>query len=156
MTALVIGIGHPDRGDDAVGPFVVSALDHADLPGLSTLCLQGDPADLMAAWEGRREVVVVDACSSGAPSGTVHRFNAVQEPLPADFGAVSTHGFGLAAAVELARAMGNLPASLTVYGIEASDFEPGAPLSPEVESAGRAVAAEIAHTIKEETCTKQD
>lgn len=154
MTALVIGIGNRERGDDGAGPFVVACLGQRRLPGITTLCLQGDPAELLAAWEGQQQVVIVDACASGAAPGTVHCFNAATTPLPEGFGAVSTHGFGLGAAVELARAMGCLPPMLTVYGIEAASFDAGAPLSQPVKAAAETLAQKITHSIGEGACTK--
>jgi hydrogenase maturation protease len=48
---------------------------------------------------------------------------------------VSTHRLGLAEALELARALGRLPSSIVVHGIEGARFGPGLPLSPEVASA---------------------
>lgn len=153
---LVIGIGNPDRGDDGVGPFVAERLERLCLPGLTVLRSAGDPADLLAAWLECRTVVCVDACQSGARSGVVHRFDAIAEPLPADFGALSTHGFGLAAALELARALDALPGSLTVYGIEAASFEPGLPLSPAVREAGEKLAEKIAGALQDDACTKPD
>ncbi|MCA8929001.1 MAG: hydrogenase maturation protease [Alphaproteobacteria bacterium] len=154
MSVLVIGIGNPDRGDDGAGPLVVSRLGKAGVPGLALRSSGGDPADLLAAWEGKAAVVLVDACASGSEPGTIHRFDAVDRPLPETFGAVSTHGFGLGAAVELARAMDALPPALRVYGIEAAGFAPGAPLSPAVEAAAEAVADEIARLFGSGPCTK--
>ena len=47
----------------------------------------------------------------------------------------STHAFGVADAVELARALGRLPGRLDVYAIEGASFTAGDSLSPEVERA---------------------
>ncbi|MFA6207521.1 MAG: hydrogenase maturation protease, partial [Methylocystis sp.] len=61
-------------------------------------------------------------------------------PLPrAAFGA-STHGFGLAEALELARALGVLPPRCIVYAIEGEIFDIGAPMSPAVAAAVAVVA----------------
>ena len=56
-------------------------------------------------------------------------------PLPRGALGMSTHGFGLAEALELARALGQLPRRCIVYAIEGASFETGAPLSPEVAAA---------------------
>jgi hydrogenase maturation protease len=55
--------------------------------------------------------------------------------LPAGLFRVSTHRFGLADALELARALGRLPPRVVVYGIEGSRFAPGRPMSPAVAAA---------------------
>ena len=82
-----------------------------DAPGRGARCSSGRasrPA-LMDAWEGAETVWLVDAVSSGAQAGAVHRVDASEEELPARLFRASTHHFGLAEAVELARALGRLP-----------------------------------------------
>ena len=56
----------------------------------------------------------------------------------------STHHFGLAEAVELARALDRLPPRLWIYGIEGKQFEQGSVPSPEVTQAIEKVAERIA------------
>jgi hydrogenase maturation protease len=90
---------------------------------------------LIEAWSGVSRVFVVDAVHSGAAPGTVVRVDAVRDPLPSEAFQTSTHAFGLAGAVELARALGSLPAALVVYGIEGADFGHGQGLSSEVAAA---------------------
>ena len=52
--------------------------------GVRLVGLSGaDPAQIMEAWGGATRVFVVDAVLSGAAAGTVRRFDAVAEPLPA-------------------------------------------------------------------------
>jgi len=86
-------------------------------------------------WSGEDAVLLVDAVSSGAPAGTLHRLDAVAEPLPPALFAASTHHLGVADAVELARALGRLPAKVVVIGIEGACFDAGEGLSIEVETA---------------------
>lgn len=88
--------------------------------------------------------MIVDAMRSGAEAGTVARFDAVHEELPLGTFS-STHAFGPAAVVELARAMGMLPGSLTVIGIEADELSTGADMSPPVAHAVTMVAEELQH-----------
>jgi hydrogenase maturation protease len=96
---------------------------------------EGEPAGLLDAWEGAESAVIVDAVSSGASPGTLHRFDAVTDPLPTATFGHSTHALGLAEAVELGRALGRLPGRLIVYGIEGQRFDAGAGLSPAVDRA---------------------
>lgn len=136
MSRLVIGIGHPDRGDDAVGALVVKQLTRAR----TRLC--SDCNDLMDMWAGEDDVVIVDAMRSGAAPGTVIRLDADRAELPArQFS--SSHSFGLVETVELARSLGRLPRRLRIYGIEGADFALGALPSPQVTRASAVVAAEI-------------
>ena len=134
-SALVLGIGHPFRGDDGIGPLVAERLAALHLPGLTALAHHGEGTDLMARWVGFDVVVVVDATRSGAAPGTVRRWDAVAETLPAALFPKSSHLFGLAEAVEMARRLGRLPPRLTVIGVEGRDFAPGTGLSPEVAAA---------------------
>lgn len=131
---VVIGVGNPDRGDDALGLEVARRLRARPPAHVRVLEGNGDPAAIFEAWEGRRLAVLVDAASSGDAPGTVRRFEAHRRPLPASLRHASTHSFGPAEAVELARAMGRLPAEVIVYAVEGHRFEPGRRLSPAVEA----------------------
>jgi hypothetical protein len=55
------------------------------------------------------EAIVVDAVSSNAQSGAIHRLDAVSTKLPAELYRGSTHALSVAEAVELARALERLP-----------------------------------------------
>lgn len=132
----VIGVGNPWRRDDGAGPEAARRLGGR--------VLEGEPVGLIESFEDAGEVVLVDAVSSGAEPGTVHRLEVGASPLPAEvFGSRSTHALGLAEAVELARALGRLPERVLVYGIEGADFSAGAGLSPEVEAAVERVVEEV-------------
>ena len=128
----IIGVGNPMRGDDGAASAVVEYLRAQDIPAYD---FDGDGAELMEMWLGQSRVIVIDAAVSGAATGTVHRFDAHQAQLPRNFFRHSTHQFGVAEAVEMARALGRLPAEMIVYGIEGENFTLGGPLSPQVEQA---------------------
>lgn len=132
MKALVIGCGNAMRRDDGVGRVVARAV--AGL-GWAAAEATGEAAALMALFAGQDAVVVVDACASGAAPGFIHEFDAVSGPLSAHLSSLSSHGFGVAQAVELARTLGVLPAQLTVFAVEGADFSQGEGLSPEVAAA---------------------
>ncbi|MGA9033324.1 MAG: hydrogenase maturation protease [Sulfuricaulis sp.] len=71
---------------------------------------------LLAHWHDAGIVIVIDAVCSGALPGTCFRFDAGKwavSGLPA-----SSHGFGVAAALELAHALGDLPSRHLVRGVE--------------------------------------
>lgn len=149
---LVLGLGNPDRGDDAVGRAVAQALRGALPADVEVAECAGEATDILARLERVDTVLIIDACASGAPAGTAHRFEAGRAPLPqAAFGA-STHGFGLHEAIELARALGQLPPRCVVYAIEGAAFETGAALSPVVAAA----VAEVAGRIRAELAAATD
>jgi hydrogenase maturation protease len=110
---------------------------------VTTIEASGEGAALLEAWKGAARVVVIDATHSGAPPGTIHRFDARAGPLPSRFFHYSTHAFSVAEAVELARALNELPPHLIVYGIEGKNYAAGEGLTPEVEQAARAVIPQV-------------
>jgi hydrogenase maturation protease len=160
---IVIGIGNRDRGDDAAGCSVVKLLRDTLPPDIELAEHYGDVSALISRLDGVAAAFLVDACASGTPAGTVHRFNVAAAPLPQAIFGLSTHGLGLAAAVELARAIGGLPPQCIVYAIEGSSFEMGAPLSPAVAAAAKDVAVRLRAELagksaprREDQCTKPD
>ncbi|HEX5081512.1 MAG TPA: hydrogenase maturation protease [Blastocatellia bacterium] len=145
---LIIGIGNEYRGDDAAGLIVARRLKERLMDSVMVLEQGGDGAALMEAWRGAETVIVIDAVMSGAEPGTIHRLDAKTRPLPKDAFRCSTHAFGVAEAIELSRAMGELPRSLIVYGIEGKNFAAGARLSQEVEEAVGEVARRALPTLE--------
>lgn len=133
---VLIGIGNSFRGDDAAGIRVAEATGGIAMES-------PDAAEIMAAWEGATELVVVDAVQSGAAAGHIHRIDASHRPLPADLFTSNSHHFGLAQAIELGRALGRLPASVMVYGIEGQSFEYGEEISDEVRVAIDVLTKEV-------------
>ena len=137
---LIIGCGNPQRGDDAVG---IVAAEKLRALGIAAKVCPGETSELMEAWAGADDVIVIDAVVTGAPTGTIHIWNGQQLPAFAT-SAGSTHGLGVAEAIRLARALNRLPARLRVYGIEGKQFEIGAGISAAVEQAVREVVNQIA------------
>jgi hydrogenase maturation protease len=129
----LIGIGNRTRGDDGVGLEVARRLRDRVGPDVQVMESSGDPAALLAAWQGAETAIVVDAVVSGARPGTLIRCEVGMDPVPGVFSRRSTHELGLAAAIELARELDALPQALILYGIEGARFELGDGLSPAVE-----------------------
>jgi hydrogenase maturation protease len=129
---VIIGIGNPYRSDDAVGLLVARALREKVPPDVAVLEQDGEPVSLIDAWEGAEAVILVDAVSSGALPGTLHVIDSRAVPLDRDLFRHSTHSFGVAEAVELAKALGRIPPVAWIYGIEGENFAAGTGLSPRV------------------------
>jgi hydrogenase maturation protease len=106
--------------------------------------LEGDTSALVQLLSDAESAIVIDAVRSGAPAGTVHRFEVGDEPLPVTLrSSSSSHAVGVAEAIELARALDRLPATVTVFGIEGERFDLGAAVSPSVAVAIDAVVASV-------------
>lgn len=142
MTArrLLIGLGNPDRGDDGAGPLVARLVAERGLPGLETHQCRGDVLALLDVWRGHDCVIIVDACAALTAPGTIHRFDWPTSALPPAQSS-STHGIGLAEALALAAALGELPGRITIHAIEGMDFTPGAAISDPVAAAAARLAA---------------
>lgn len=142
ISFLIIGVGNGFRSDDGVGPVVAQHLRQL-LPGVVITEASGEGAALMELWKGAARVILIDAVQSGAAPGTIHRLDVNAQPLPATFFRYSTHAFGVAEAIEMARALGQLPPHFIVYGIEGKTYAAGIDLSSEVEQAMHAVVAQV-------------
>jgi hydrogenase maturation protease len=140
---LVIGVGNPERGDDAAGPAVARRLRGLAPGDVTIVEHDGEPARFLAEIADVASVFAVDACVSGAPPGTIRCFDALAAPLPDLRSGWSTHGFGLATAIELARSLGQLPPRIVIFTIEGQLFESGGPLSPPVAAAVDQVARKV-------------
>jgi len=136
---LIIGVGNSERGDDEAGVFVARQLRQA---GVETAVHRGDALALIDLWSGFESVILIDAVITGAPAGTIHEWNVKSLP-PAYTSQTSTHGLGVADAIELARSLGRLPMELRVYGIEGKSFAVGDNISAEVKNAAEQVIQQI-------------
>jgi hydrogenase maturation protease len=134
--ALVLGLGHPLRGDDGIGPAVLEAV-RATGRGSVTMTLwpahEGDLLDALLSdtWD---QVVVVDAAEIGAVPGEWTRLEgsgSIGEP-----GArAGTHHTGLLEALAVARALGRPPGRLTILAVQPASVAWGSGLSQPVARA---------------------
>lgn len=117
----IIGVGSP-FGDDRLGWVAAESLQHSPVlsrlePGRVVISLLDRPgAMLLALWDMTDHVILIDGVRSGAVPGTRHRFTAsdvTDSRIPA-----TSHGFGIAAALELAQVLEKLPDRLLLRGIE--------------------------------------
>lgn len=157
---LVVGVGNPDCGDDGVGGVVAERLALLDLPGVRICVRSGDLLGLVEEWRAARMVILIDAAvaeSGAAPVETVariHRIDVSGQSLPRQLRGHSTHGFGVAEAVELARTLGALPSRAIVYAVEGQCFDVGAGLSSLVAAAVDTLAARIKAELEEALTTE--
>ncbi|GJL71447.1 MAG: peptidase M52 [Nitrosomonas sp.] len=132
IMTMVIGIGNDFGSDDAAGLIAVQHLRGVVGNHVRILEQSGDGTQLIESWKNREKVVLIDAALSDKAPGTIHRFEVDTFPLPGKFLCYSTHQLGVSEAIELARALKQLPRSLIVFAIEGKYFGPGKGLSPEV------------------------
>lgn len=153
---LVAAIGNPDRGDDGIGPAIAREIKRQAPAGARVIECGGDLLGLIDEWTSSAAAILVDASEPAGVPGRIRRLDLVSSLLPADFAQNSTHAFGLAETVELARALGQLPRRLVVYLVEGERFEIGTQLSPRVADAVGKVAAAILSELSEIAVERPD
>lgn len=144
----VIGIGSP-AADDQAGWLVIEALQRTDLTerlpcAVRIVALDRPGAQLIHEFEDADVVVLIDATRTGAPPGTIRRIDRA-ECFEANR-SLSGHQLGVASALELANALGLLPADVRIYGIEMQSAIANGGPSHCVATA----ASELARTIAQE------
>ncbi len=138
---LVVGLGNPILGDDGVGWRVAERVQaRLNDPDVDVLCLSLGGLSLMEHLAGYRRVLIVDAMTTGAPVGTLHRMSAQEMDELSIQHTASVHDLSLSAALTMGRELGlDLPDEIRVVGVEATpEFDFGERLS---EAVGRAVPA---------------
>lgn len=147
---VVIGLGNPILGDDAVGLHVAQALaaELAGVAGIVVKELHAGGMRVMDAVAGFERAVIVDAMRTGSlPPGSVRRLDVGH--LGRARNLASTHDTNLPTALELGRMLGlPMPHDVTVFGIEALEVETfGETLSEDVRrsvpEAVRMIAREL-------------
>ncbi len=132
---LVACLGNPDRGDDRIGALVAEALSGRLPPDVALIVRSGDMLALIDDWEGSDAFVCVDAAAPMGLPGRIHRFDLARDELPAEMAVASSHAFGLAEAIGLARMLGRAPRDIVVYAVEGACFDVGAAVTFEVAAA---------------------
>ncbi|MFI4937661.1 MAG: hydrogenase maturation protease [Candidatus Berkiellales bacterium] len=131
---IVVGIGHPFRGDDSLGIKAIALLQSID-PHIETKSLLGDISQLLDIFANYQQVYLIDAIvTQQSPSGT--RYRLVGEDLKqlSSCCRCSTHTFDIAQALELATNLGMMPDKLIIYGIEGQNFSHTEELSQPVQA----------------------
>lgn len=154
----IIGVGSP-FGDDRLGWTVAEHLQNASFLNaklrrrIAVAILDRPGALMLAHWRETDDVIVIDAMRSASTPGTWRRL--ALEDLAFSTLPATSHGFGVASALQLARELGNLPRRLCLYGIEIDASWPGPGLSPAVAAAipvlVREIEAEVARTLSSST-----
>ncbi|HYW71967.1 MAG TPA: hydrogenase maturation protease [Pyrinomonadaceae bacterium] len=141
--ARIVGLGNADRGDDAAGLLVARRLREL---GVESAAESGDPLSLIESFGQTNDLIIVDAVITGATPGTIRCREVGPDAVATlEGGETSTHGLGVAQAIELARILNRLPQQIRIYGIEGRCFEIGAPPSREVLAAVESLAQQLSY-----------
>jgi len=144
---IIIGVGNEFRQDDGAGIAVIRRLKSLGMSSVRIVERDGEGTELLDCFRDAESVIIVDATSSGADPGTVQLFDLHVAALPHGLARSSSHSFGVAEAMEMARTLGGLPVTCLVYAIEGKLFGYGTELSSEVTSAVEEVSRELADRV---------
>lgn len=133
---LILGLGNPLLGDEGIGLRVVEELKGLELPDGVTVAEGGTSGlGLVGLMEGYQRVIIVDAADMGHPPGHVVRFTPSEAQLKTAEALLSLHQVGLGEVLALAEALEVAPVEPVIIGVQPSQVEVGAEMSPEVEGA---------------------
>lgn len=121
------------HGDDQVGWCVATSLQGRSGVAVRVVIL-AEGTGLLDVLPACEKLIVVDACRSGAPVGTVTRLD-WPDPQVRRRHNHSTHGIGAYGALELAQQLGQLPPRVVLFGVEIAEYSPLSQMSPDVEAA---------------------
>ncbi len=147
QSALILGIGNPQRGDDGVGPAVIEWLRGQSLPANIMLVDGGTSGlDIISHLMDRQCAIIVDAANLGCAPGEWQRFTPDAVRWQANDTSLSLHSAGLAEALALAAALKVLPEEVIIYGVQPARVDWSSELSDAVRAAvpvvGQAVLRE--------------
>jgi hydrogenase maturation protease len=136
---LVVGLGNPLAGDDAIGLDIVRAAAPMTSCDLMELPLAGTRLFDLLDREG--PVLFVDAVVSDAPAGTIHLLNLPDECVhPRSFTSLSTHGWNLREVLSLRNVLGLVSPRIALLGIEVEDVSLGSLASAVLKQTSVALA----------------
>jgi len=144
MDTLVLGVGNPILSDDGVGIRIARRLKEEN-PELEVLESGEAGVGLLDVVVGYRRLIVIDSIKTGrGKPGELYQLS-LEELKPAG-GLASSHGVGLATALELGRRLGwPVPRCVRIYAVEVRDNTTfGEECTPEVAAKIRDIAQEIA------------
>lgn len=121
---LIIAIGNPSRGDDALGPLLIERLEALDLPGVELLTDFQLQVEYALDLQGRAQVIFVDAAATGP---VPYAFATV---APAQDTSYSSHELSPAAVLHAHAKLFGPPPEAHCLAIRGYEFGLGTPLSP--------------------------
>ena len=133
---LLLGIGNPRHGDDALGPVFARAFRHSGWRCLNAATAPENYTGLIRRLRPDL-LVLLDAADMGLPPGTLRRL----EPDAIAAGDFGTHAGSIG---HLANYLSDCAGRIAILGIQPADTTPGARLSAPVRATLQALGHELA------------
>lgn len=134
MNLVLIGVGSRAARDDAIGLHLVeSVAAQAPAPTLTPLLWEDADALTLACelLELGQPVLIVDCADMRLEPGAWRLIHPKQDRLRLAWDSVSTHGLGIAEALEIAESLG-FSHVVHLFGVQPFDLTPGRELTPEM------------------------
>ena len=126
----IFAFGSP-YGDDSIGWLLAERLVAEQRPrdaGIRVCQLDRPVLTLTQRLEPEVPTLIIDAMISGQPIGSLHELTMAQ--IPDALTQLSSHGYGLLASLQLAKALGRLPRVCLILAIEINPLtKPASPFS---------------------------
>jgi hydrogenase maturation protease len=124
---LVLAVGNPSRGDDALGPLLAERLEAAALPGVEVITEFQLQVENALDLEGRERVIFVDA---GVGTDAPFELREPRKSVPGTDFQYTTHALSPEAVLATyMRIKGEAPPLATILCVRGESFELGAGLS---------------------------
>jgi hydrogenase maturation protease len=120
---LIIGIGNPSRGDDALGPMLIEGLEALQIPDVELLTDFQLQVEFALDLQGRQHVIFIDASLNAAPP---FEFSPVVAEEDSSY---SSHALSPGAVLHAYRKLFGEPPLSYVLAIRGEAFELGKGLS---------------------------
>jgi hydrogenase maturation protease len=143
---VVAGFGSP-HGDDQVGWKVLAELARRPHAPARIVAIH-EGTQLIGELDDCRKLILIDACCSGGPVGTISRFRWPDARIRRRHNH-STHGIGLCNALELAERLGRIPRHVEVFGVEIRESQGLGTMSSEVFRAASELEGIIRGELRE-------
>jgi hydrogenase maturation protease len=136
MKILVLGLGNPILGDDAIGLHIAAEVKkRISNPDVAVLQSELGGLNLLDLFIGYDKAIILDAIDmrDGKP-GQIYRLN--EKSFEASHHANSTHGTDFRSIIELGRKLGlDLPGQFVIFAVQVQDmFSFAEQLTPPVEN----------------------
>lgn len=120
---LIIGIGNPSRGDDALGPLLIERLEALHLPDVELLTDFQLQVEFALDLQSRQQVIFVDASLTAAAPFTISSACATEDT------SYSSHALSPGAVLHAYRKLLGEPPPAMILAIRGETFELGVGLS---------------------------
>lgn len=140
---LIIGVGNPSRGDDALGPLLIERLQTLQLPGVELLTDFQLQVEYALDLQDRLQVIFVDASVNTQPPFTFTPVYATEDD------SFSSHALSPGAVLHAYRKLLGAPPASAVLAIRGEAFELGASLSDAAARNLEAAIEWLSHSLGE-------